>query len=80
MTVFKTPKEWARAFLLVSGTLILAGLYFIPVVIGLKTETELFNYLMDCRNKYEIVYTMLVTFYLREKVQDYLASKNEPSK
>ncbi len=80
MPVFKTPKEWARAFLLVSGTLILIGLYFIPVVIGLKSETELFNYLRDCRNKYEIVYTMLVTFYLREKVQNYLASKNEPPK
>lgn len=77
MKIFKTPKEMARGFLLVSGTLILAGLYFIPVTMELKAESDLFKYLVNCREKYEIIYTMLVTFYLREGIQNYMANRNE---
>lgn len=78
MKIFKTPKEIARGFLLVSGTLIIAGLYFIPVAMELKVDSDLYKYLVDCRDKFEIIYTMLVTFYLREKVQNYLENKDIP--
>lgn len=76
MKVFKTPKEIARGFLLVSGTLIIAGLYFIPVAMEVKVESDLYKYLIDCRDKFEIIYTMLVTFYLREKAQRFFAGKD----
>lgn len=75
--LFKTPKELARGFLLISGTFILAGLYFIPVTMELKAESDLFEYLVNCREKYEIIYTMLVTFYLREKVQQIFAKEEK---
>ncbi|HDY68338.1 MAG TPA: hypothetical protein ENH85_11180 [Candidatus Scalindua sp.] len=80
MAVFKTSKEWARAFLLVSGTFILAGLYFVPVVMELDPEKDLFKYLVRCREKYEIIYTMLVTFYLRDKAQQFFAGKDGEGK
>lgn len=78
MRVFKTPKEWARAFLLITGTCILAGLYFLPLTATL--ETAKFDYLVECRDKFELIYMMLVTFYLKEKVQDYLEQKTVSKK
>lgn len=73
MPIFKTPKELARGFLLVTGTLIIAGLYFVPLVATLTTGQ--FDYLIDCRDKYQLIYVMLVAFYLKEKVQNYLENK-----
>lgn len=70
-----TPKEWARGFLLITGTFILAGLYFTPLVATLATEQ--FDYLVECRDKFELIYMMLVTFYLKEKVQNYLEQKTD---
>ncbi len=80
MKIFKTPKEIARGFLLVSGTLIIAGLYFVPVVMQIKVESDLYKYLTDCRDKFEIIYTMLVTFYLRDKAQHFFAGKDREEK
>lgn len=76
MTMFKTSKEIARGFLLVTGTFILAGLYFIPLITTLTTAQ--FEYLSSCHEKYEIIYTLLVTFYLNDiknKIQNYLEER-----
>lgn len=78
MPLFKTPKELGRGFLLVSGTLILAGLYFVPVFMDLKPDTELFDYLSARVEKFELIYMMLVAYFLKDlkdKIQAYREDK-----
>ena len=60
------PKIYARAFLLVAGTLITAGLYFVPLIKGVDAPAV--KYLIDCRTEWNLIYMMIVAFYLKEKI------------
>jgi|TARA_B100001964_G_C14220204_1_gene594905 hypothetical protein len=79
VVAFKTPKEWARAFLLVTATVIMGMLYFLPVFMELKPQTESFNYLLGCKEKWELIYMMLVTFYLKAEYDKHKAGKTKNS-
>ncbi len=61
----EASKKYARLLLLVFGSFITGGLYFTPFLMDLNTESA--KVLIESRENWMIIYTMIVVFYFKEK-------------
>ncbi len=65
MSFEEASKKYSRLVLLIFGSLITAGLIFVPLACTLSTEQ--LTYLENWVDRWIILYTMIVMFYFKEK-------------
>ncbi len=59
----EASKKYARLILLAFGSLITAGVFFIPAFVDGEGATRI----IGVRTEWMIIYTMIVVFYFKEK-------------
>ena len=65
MSFAENSKKYARLLLLIFGSLITAGLFFVPICMTLTPEQ--YAYLENLVDRWLILYTMIIMFYFKER-------------